>query len=358
MIGSRRRRYGLAVAGLLAVVAVASFSATASARSSHTSRAAGTTLTVAAWGATYGAAEKAAYYVPFEKATGIKIKAIPAEPTLGALELQVKNHNVTWDVAELSGPDFSVACKKKEIMKLSFKLKAHAAAPGAIARCAVASSLFTQGIVYNKKVISHAPTWKDFFNVSKYPGKRALEKFIPDGVIEDTLLGSGVAKSKLYPLNFSKAEATWNSIGSNLIWFNSEAQAVQLVASGNAVMAQLPTAEALPLLHSNHDLGYSLVGIRAPSSYVAPSGGKHRAQAMQFLKFIANCAKCSRTMAKMTGYAGANAAGDKKAPANVRKLLPSTPAVLKSTWSQNLNYWAKNDAALEKKFEVYLTTAQ
>jgi len=344
------------VAGLLAVVAIASFSATASARSNHKSQAAGTTLTVAAWGAAYGAAEKAAYYVPFEKATGIKIKAIPAEPTLGALELQVKNHNVTWDVAELSGPDFSVACKKKEILKLSFKLRAHASAPGAIARCAVASSLFTQGIVYDKKVITHAPTWKDFFNVAKYPGKRALEKFIPDGAIEDTLLGSGVSKSKLYPLNFNKAEATWKTLGGNLIWFDSEAQAVQLVASGNAAMAQLPTAEARGLLRSNHNLGYSLVGIRAPSSYVAPNG-KHRAAAMRFLKFIAHCTKCSRTMAKMTGYAGPNAAGDKSAPASVRKLLPSNPAVLKNTWSQDLTYWAKNDAALEKKFEVYLTTA-
>jgi putative spermidine/putrescine transport system substrate-binding protein len=357
VIGSRRRKCGALVAGLLAVAAIASFTATASARSGHKSQTAGTTLTVAAWGAAYGAAEKAAYYVPFEKATGIKIKAIPAEPTLGALELQVKNHNVTWDVAELSGPDFSVACKKHEILKLSFKLAAHAAAPGAIAPCAVASSLFTQGIVYNKTVVKHAPTWKDFFNGSKYPGKRALEKFIPDGVIEDTLLGSGVSKRKLYPLNFNKAEATWKTLGGNLIWFDSEAQAVQLMASGNAVMAQLPTAEALGLLHSNHKLGYSLVGIRAPSSYVAPSGGRHKAQAVRFLKFIANCAKCSRTMAKMTGYAGANAAGDKKAPASVRKLLPSNPAVLKSTWSQNLTYWAKNDAALEKKFEVYLTTA-
>jgi putative spermidine/putrescine transport system substrate-binding protein len=334
-------------------LAVASTNGSKSSSPLSTHRSAASTITIAAWGGAYGAAEKAAYFDPFTKATGIHIKALPAEPTLGPVKLQVKNHNVIWDVAELAGPDTLVGCKQNLLVKINYKsINRRLIAPGGSFACGIVSSIFSQGIAYDKTKINHPPTWRDFFDVKTFPGKRGIEDFVEDGVFENALLGAGVAKSKLYPINFDLAIKTLRSLGGN-VDFASFSQLAQLLASHDLVMTQMSVGRWFPLHKADANIGYVSNGIRAPSIFAIPKGAKHLAQAQRFMQFIATCVRCSKTMAVMAAYAGPNAKGDRQPPARIRNLLPSSPNIIKTTWAQNLAWWAANDALANTKYQTF-----
>ena len=316
------------------------------------SKASGGQLVVAAFGGAYGKAEQDAYFTPFTKATGIKVRVLPAEPTLAQVKLQVQNHNVLWDVAALQGVDANTGCNEGLLARVNYKLvkKADLAVGGGY-KCGLLASLFTEGIGYKKSAFKTPPTWSDFFNVTKYPGKRTMESYIEDGTLEDAALGAGVPVNRLYPLDINKAINEMKSLGSNLVLVSSLAQASQLLQSGSAVMIQSAIGRILPLMSQGYAI--SLVGERAPSIFTIPKGAPHTALAQKFFSFIASCQKCTATMERETAYGGPNKNGIKLVPPRIRKLLPYDPQVDRNSYFQNLAWWSKNAARAQQAFQTF-----
>ena len=58
-------------------------------------------LTVVSWGGAYTQSQVKAYYIPFEKKTGIKINSEDYNGGLAEVQAQVQAGNVTWDVVDL-----------------------------------------------------------------------------------------------------------------------------------------------------------------------------------------------------------------------------------------------------------------
>ncbi len=73
---------------------------------------------------------------------------------------------------------------------------------------AASSYFFSYIIAYDAKKFKDTPpeSMADFFDVAKFPGKRAMYKW-GAGMWEALLLGDGVPQDKLYPLDIERAHA-------------------------------------------------------------------------------------------------------------------------------------------------------
>lgn len=311
-------------------------------------------ITLAAFGGSYGKAEKKAYVDPYADETGNKVKMIEAEASLAQIELQVKNQKVQWDVTELAAPDAERGCRGGTLEKLNLPDDALAKTQdGATFECGIAASIYTEGIGYDPEKVSGTPTWEDFFDTGKYPGRRAMETYILDGTLEHALRGDGVAADQLYPLDVDRALKKIDGLGDDLVLVDSLAQASQLLSSGSVAMTQTASGRILDLQRSGAKVAFSPVGQRGVSVFVIPKGAKNADAAREFLTYLATCESCSTTMADETAYAGPNAAGNQQASAEVKPLLPSAPEVVKVSFAQDVSWWADNAADAFKKFEAF-----
>jgi putative spermidine/putrescine transport system substrate-binding protein len=314
-------------------------------------------LSVAGFGGAYGDAERASYFDPYQQQTGVKVKVLPAEASLSQVELQVKSGKVLWDLVDLAGPDAVRGMTDGLLEKVDYSIvPKDALAPDAGVEGGVATSIWIEGIGYMKKNYSTPPTWQDFFNTQKYPGKRTMEKYIQDGTLEYALLGSGVPKESLYPLDINKATSSLDSLGSNVVFVDSLAQASQLLAAGDATMIQTGSGRILALQNAGIEVGFNPVGMTAVTYLCIPKGAPHAQEAMKFLAWMAGYEKGSTTMGNMTGYAGPNAVGNTKVTGPGAALLPTNENIQKLSFPQDVEWWAQNADEAQSAFEQFLVS--
>ena len=104
-----------------------------------------------------------------------------------------------WDVVEVTGANLPQACDAGLVEKLDWgaiggrdRQIAHGATDcglGAFARAAVLS--------WDSKKFPGTPSWQDFWDIAKVPGKRGLHRS-PRGTLEIALLSDGVVPGDVY----------------------------------------------------------------------------------------------------------------------------------------------------------------
>jgi putative spermidine/putrescine transport system substrate-binding protein len=83
-------------------------------------------------------------------------------------------------------------------------------------------------------------SWSDFWNVKKWPGKRALRKGAKT-TLEIALMADGVAPKDVYkvlgtPAGVDRAFKKLDELKPNLVWWEKGSQPPQLLASGEVAM--------------------------------------------------------------------------------------------------------------------------
>lgn len=97
--------------------------------------------------------------------------------------------------------------------------------------------------------LEQTPTnWADFFDVERFPGKRAFPKTIYAGTVEIALLADGVPKDEIYPLDFDRAFAKLDTIKEHLLFYDSYSQGQQYIVQGSASMIATANSRALQLV--------------------------------------------------------------------------------------------------------------
>src|SRR5690606_23701362 len=201
---SRRRLLQLA-GGATAALAAPGFIGRASAA---------TQITVADPGGPFGPAFRKAFYDPFEKATGNKVVNVAreAEPT-AQFKAMVETKSYTWDVCTLTLSARDILKGQGLLDPIGFS---HADVPGmmpeAVSPLWMGTDVYSTVLAYRTDRVKNAPTsWADFFDVEKFPGRRALRKN-PIDTLEQALLADGVSLDQLYPLDVERAYKVLNKI--------------------------------------------------------------------------------------------------------------------------------------------------
>ncbi|HWA41649.1 MAG TPA: ABC transporter substrate-binding protein [Hypericibacter adhaerens] len=316
------------------------------------SAAAAEEIVIANWGGDAEHAEGEGWGKPFTADTGIGVKIDGSGPMPGNIRSQVDEKHVIWDVAEievfmaidlgrqglLEPIDYSVVDKTK-------------VQPGYALEFGICNYTYSTVVTYDTAKTGAEPpkTWVDFFNLEKYPGKRAIWKY-GIGAWEAVLLGDGVAPEKLYPLDIDRAIKAARKLGDNIIYFESGADSQQMLLTGEIAMGALWHTRASVL---DRDTKGKVTwtwnqGALSASSWTIPKGSQHVAAAQ---KFIASTQIPERQIEvfKIMGNGCANPAASAMLPPELARVDPGRAENLKQQVLIDQQAYAGNyDAWLNK----------
>jgi putative spermidine/putrescine transport system substrate-binding protein len=238
-------------------------------------------------GGAYHDAVQKGVLTPWQDKTGDKITSVAGTDN-AKLRAMVEVNRVVWDVYNgdntwgtdvdakwLAPLDYSVIPKDQIL-------------PGFATEYRVANMIYSIQLAYNTDKIKTPPTgWADFFDLAKYPGKRAVMDYSAGGIFEIALLADGVPADKLYPLDIDRAIKKLNTIKPALVFWQSGAQSEDLVGSGEVSMVMTYNARAYDAkVVQKKPVGYIFPGqILAAAYLTVPKGSQHVPEAMKLIAF-------------------------------------------------------------------------
>jgi|GEM_PF-3736241 putative spermidine/putrescine transport system substrate-binding protein len=198
-------------------------------------------------------------------------------------------------------------------------------------------------------------SWKDFFNIKKYPGPRALRN-TPEGNIELALLADGVKPQDLYKngLDVDRALRKLSTIKPYISWWTSGAELEQklstsciMAAAWNGRVFNLKKAAQVPVAFTYDG------SINQFDWWVIPANSAHKNLAMKFLAAFVN-GQGQDTIAKNFGYGPVALKALGAIPPDLLEQLPSDPTNAKLGVPFDGEWWAQNEAAVEKRWNQWL----
>lgn len=212
------------------------------------------TLTVVSFGGAYGAAQQVHQINPYMESTGNKVLFENYTGGVAEIKAQVDSGNIQWDVVDIETIDLERACAEGllEVIPRDILQPAPDGTPAekdfipeALENeCGVGEIVWSTVFAYNHGTLTgdKPSTMQDFFDLKKFPGKRALRKR-PQVNLEWALLADGVPAGEVYkrlatPEGQAQAFAKLDSIKHEIVWFDSWSQAPQLLNDGGAVFVQ------------------------------------------------------------------------------------------------------------------------
>jgi putative spermidine/putrescine transport system substrate-binding protein len=161
-------------------------------------------------GGSWGAAQRAAHFDPFEKATGIKVISNPAGP-LSELNVSVQAGAPSYDVyGGIDVGQLNEVLRANLVLPIDYRwfdqADLAAFAPMKASEFAVPALYYSVVLAYNTKAFksSGPKTWVEMWDVGGFPGARTLGSGGngPNcATYEIALLADGVSPEAIYPLD-------------------------------------------------------------------------------------------------------------------------------------------------------------
>ncbi len=309
------------------------------------------------WGGDAMTAYDEAYGKPFTAATGIVVKQDGSGPTEGAIQAQFESGKPSWDIVDADPFSAETLGKKGMMEAIDYavvdKTKFRA---GFGWEYAASSYFYSTVLAYDSTKFATAPTgMADFFDVAKFPGKRAMYKW-GSGMWEAALLADGVAPADLYPLDVKRAHAKIAAFKENVVAFwGGGAESQSLLINGDAAMALVWSTRA-KLLEQDSEGKIKFIwdqGTIAPGSMAVIKGNPGgKDAAMQFIASAQDPAK-QVVMFNMLGQGPANPAADALLSAEDAKYNPVDPANAAKQVALSMDWYEANyGASLDEYLKI------
>ncbi|MFJ5696553.1 ABC transporter substrate-binding protein [Arthrobacter sp. NPDC093139] len=192
-------------------------------------------------GGEYQAAQRKAWLTPFQQQNPDLRLVEDVPKNYAKLKAMVASGNVQWDLMTATG-DFGYGTDRTFLQDWAgLGLPTSQLLPEYVHDSVVGHTIFSNVIAYRTdRIKGPGPqSWADFFDLDKFPGKRALRNLSNGAVLEIALIADGVAPEDLYPIDFKRAFAKLDSIRKQTIFWTTGAQSAQLLADGEVSMAQV-----------------------------------------------------------------------------------------------------------------------
>jgi putative spermidine/putrescine transport system substrate-binding protein len=333
-------------------------------------------LTVMSWGGAYGAAQTEAHVKPWAAKSGFAAKMVDSDNPAQPVKTQVEGGNVTVDVASLEYADAIRLCDEGVLEKIDIATLPAGAdgtpakddfLPGAVTECGVSTDIWANVYGYDStKLTGTVPmTAADFYDTTKFPGKRGLRKGAK-GNLEFALMADGVAPADVYktlstPEGVDRAFKKMDSIKKDVVWWEAGAQPPQLLADGEVVMT---TAYNGRLFNAAISEGkpFTIVWdgqVYENEMYAIPKGAPNKDKAMEFIQY-ATSTEGLRAQAQNISYGPARKSSLKEklvfkdGKTEMAPHLPTAEANLKNSLLSDFTFWVDRDAELNERFNAWL----
>jgi putative spermidine/putrescine transport system substrate-binding protein len=333
-------------------------------------------VTVLSWGGAYTKSQVEAYHKPFTAATGINVISVDSDNPAPQVKTQVEAGNVSVDVADVEYADAIRLCDEGMLEPIGMDALPAGAdgtpaaddfLPGAVTDCAVATIVFSTVYGYdNSKITGEQPTtMADFFDTTKYPGKRGMRKGAKAN-LEMALMADGVPAADVYaklatPEGVDQAFAKLDTIKKDVVWWEAGAQPPQLLADGEVAMTtayngrlfSAAVAEGKPFttVWDGQVYEYDL--------FVIPKGAPNKDQALEFVKF-ATSTQALADQAKWIAYgparksSGALVGMFNDGKTEMAPYMPTSAANLGNALASSYEFWVDHDGELNDRFNAWL----
>jgi putative spermidine/putrescine transport system substrate-binding protein len=304
-------------------------------------------------GGASGDSIEAGYIVPYTKKTGIKV--IRESPSgLGKLRSMVEANAVTAPLIELGSPELEQA----KALDLLEPIDWAAVNPNPI--YPEAKNEFGFGYQYYSTIMawnSHAKrpsNWVEFFDVSNFPGKRALPDY-SSFCLPMAAMGAGVKPEELYPLNLDAAFDMLESVKDHVsVWWQAGAQPPQLLKDNEVQYAiswsgRVAGAEGLDFSFNQGqlDLAYFSVPKGASADDKAAAWG---------LLHEMSIAENEAVAAGVIPYTGASTELDKLLPQDKLHYFPTSEQNKKVQVLADAKWWFEHAEETETRWQEFKLT--
>lgn len=325
-----------------------------------TCNALGADLTVVSFGGASKAAQSKAFFKPFEQTTNKQLIVGEWNGEMGKIKAMVDTQSVVWDVVQIEGSELMRGCEEGLFEKIDPSLFSGAAdyVPGTLTECGAGVLAWSMVITYDSNRLKVAPSgWGDFWDLQRYPGKRALRKGAKY-TLEIALLADGVAPDQLYkvlgtPEGVARAFQKLDQIKKSIQWWESGAQPLQFLASGDVVMstayngrvfaAQQEGAAMKPVWNG------SLYSI---DSWTIPKGSANKRLAQEFMAFTLRPEQ-QKIHTELLGYGSTNVKTNALLSPDLVTQLNTAPQNMSAAFPLDLGFWADHGEDLEERFIVW-----
>lgn len=319
-------------------------------------------LTVVSWGGNYQDAQRNIYFKPFSAKTGKPVLDEAWDGGIGVIQSKVKAGAPNWDAVQVEAEELALGCadglyEKIDWDKMGGKDKF---LDSAVNDCGVGAIVWSTAIAYDGDKLKEGPTsWADFWNVEKFPGKRSLRKG-PKYTLEFALLADGVSKDELYDVlateeGVARAFKKLDELKPNIVWWESGAQPLQFLASGEVTMASAYNGR-ITGINRSEGKNFKVVfpgSIYAVDSWVVLKDAENKDAAQDFIAF-ASLPENQVKLPEFVAYGLPNKDAAAKVPAELSKDLPTDPANMTDSISLNVDFWIDNAESLTQRFNAWL----
>lgn len=321
-------------------------------------------LTIASWGGSYQEAQSKALFQPASANTGISVK----EETYGGMSdvrLQVSSGQVTLDIVASGSGGAARAGAEGILEELDYNvIDVSTFYPTLKSKYCVGGDVFSTVYAWNTDTYGdNGPqSWADFWDVKKFPGKRAYRAKV-DGALEPALLADGVAIKDVYKVLGSREgiERALNKIRElrphiDVFW-TSGGQQAQLMKDGEVDMTTGWNGRFDNAAKDGAKVKYSFnQALLDYDCFAIPKGSKNKDLAMKFLAEISK-AEYQDDLPKYITYGPTNKAAYEtgEITAAVAATLPSSPANAALQLPVSLAWYAEWQAIAEEMYQEMLT---
>ncbi|WP_234710171.1 extracellular solute-binding protein [Sinorhizobium medicae] len=266
-------------------------------------------LVIATTGGTWEKQMRECFFDPFTAQTGIKIVSVSTATSdkVAPIKAIEAGGDIQWDLYQAG--EIQAASEQHRSLNEDMTEFCRAYAdntellPGVCKPSGVLSAYGTTFLAYNDNVFGEAKpkTWRDFFDVDRFPGPRAMPNFNdPWRVLAAALLADGVVPDKLFPLDRDRAFAKLATLRPHVgLWWKSGDQSTHGFRIGEYLVGEIWQTRAAALKAEGQPIEWSqeqafLVGDR----WALIKGAPNRENALKFLSYFLATRMHRRSAAK------------------------------------------------------------
>jgi putative spermidine/putrescine transport system substrate-binding protein len=276
------------------------------------------------------------------------------------IKVQVDAGKVSMDFAELAAGDCIAGANGNLWEKLDYSaIKTDGIDP------ALVQPTWVGGLTYYSTVLAwntqkygdNAPkTWADFWDVKKFPGKRAMYNN-PYTMIEIALMADGVAPDKLYPPDLDRAFKKLRELKPNVVtWWTSGAQSAQLLKDGEADMSPMWNGRVSTIVKVGAKVDFTYnQGLLGVDCMVVPRGAKNKELAMRVLnRLLAPDIQANIPRLIDYGPVNAKAFATGKIPQQDAAKINSSPENARLQVTLDDVWWGTNRARVQERWDSFI----
>lgn len=311
----------------------------------------GRQLVYASYGGATEDAIKESKGVPFEEQTGAEVTWV-SPVDLGKVRAMVQSNNPEWDLVN-AGFQVSDAPGSEDLFEAidPSDFNTDDLIDGTVRPHGVGTYVLSYLVASRTDRGHDTPkTWTEFYDTKKFPGKRGMDGEGPGVILESALLADGVTPEDLYPLDVERAFKKLDTIKDDILWYDSGAQQVELMANSTVDYLLAWSGRAFDLHARGIPMDISFdQQIMTITNQSIVKGSPNADLALEFIKENLDPERQAK-FAELTAYAPVNKKALDLIDPETAKFMPTYPENLEKAVPLDVDYWTEHQDELQERF--------